>query len=252
MKETKHVESGVCLNCGSSDVKKYCSNCGQKFQPTKQPLRIFLQDAVETLFNVDSRWLKTLTDLFFKPGKVTKEYIEGKRATYLPPIRIYISISIFYFIVIRLTGGNQIFLINFGDSEGNLSQIAEFIKYALFFLVPIFGAIVQLFYRKRKAYYVEYLIFALHIHSIWFMLLIVEHLAIWFEVNFANSMVEAIAFVITGFTQIGTFVYLLMYLKRTFSTKWLGALGKSMGILFLYMVSFLVLIIPFLTFFSSE
>ncbi|HAW82051.1 MAG TPA: hypothetical protein DCX27_21525, partial [Balneola sp.] len=86
------IPDNHCLNCNEPVSGNYCSNCGQKFQPTKLPLRIYLEDTVETLFNVDNRVFKTLKDLFLKPGKITKEYISGHRATYLPPLRIYISI----------------------------------------------------------------------------------------------------------------------------------------------------------------
>ena len=79
-------QTNTCLNCGSAEVQNYCPVCGQKAQPTRLPLKLFFHDAIESLFNIDNRWLKTLRDLFIKPGKVTREYIEGKRARYLPPL----------------------------------------------------------------------------------------------------------------------------------------------------------------------
>ena len=213
---TLPLKESSCLNCQEVVSGNFCSNCGQKFQPTKLPLKLFLEDAVETLFNIDNRIFKTLRDLFFKPGKVTREYIEGKRAQYLPPLRIYVSISIIYFILVQWSDSNQIFFINFSDEESTISDLGTIIQYAVFIMVPVFALFTSLFYRKRKAYYVEYLILSLHIHSIWFVLLIIELFTIWVDGSFEQGWVDIIAMTISTLAQMATFIYIVIYLKRTF------------------------------------
>lgn len=231
---------GACLNCETQVSGKYCSNCGQKFQPTKLPLRIYLEDSVETLFNVDNRVFKTLKDLFLKPGKVTKDYIEGNRASYLPPLRIYISISFIYFLLAALSDSNQVFFINFGEDTTGMSEIAEKIQFALFFMVPYMALLIQLFYRKRKAFYVEYLIFAMHIHSIWFVLLCIELLTVYLQnfvpEDFSDPLYYPI-FILSSASQLLTFGYLIMGLRRVFESSWGGAFAKAFGIILLYFLT---------------
>lgn len=228
---------GDCLNCGTFVTGNYCTNCGQKFQPTKLPLKLFLEDAVETLFNIDNRILKTIKDLFTKPGKITKFYIEGKRASYLPPLRIYLSISIVYFLLIQLVDSTQVFFINFSGDEEGMSQMGTIIQYSLFFLVPIFALYTQLFHLKRKAYYVEYLILSFHIHSIWFIFLIIELFSVWLGERYPEGWVSIVAIILSVPAQAATLIYLAIYLKNTFDQKWRFAIIKSMGLMMLYLAT---------------
>lgn len=249
------AKSGACLNCGTHVAGNYCSNCGQKFQPTKLPLRLFLKDAVETLFNVDNRWLKTLKDLFAKPGKVTKEYIDGKRAQYLPPLRIYLSVSIVYFLLIQLSDSEQVFFINFsGDDQEGLSTVGTVIQYALFFLVPVFAWFAKLLHRKRKAFYIEYLIFAFHIHTVWFVFLMLELFTVWLNSTSGQGWVSTLAFILSIPAQALTFIYLIVYLKKTFDQSWFIAFLKSFILMLLYLTmlalttaAYIFLILPLFT-----
>lgn len=241
MDTTDLIENeGLCLNCDTQVSGKYCSNCGQKFQPTKLPLRIYLEDSVETLFNIDNRVFRTLKDLFLKPGKVTKDYIEGNRASYLPPLRIYISISFIYFLLASLFESNQIFFVNFGEDTGGATDIAKKLQFALFFMVPYMAVLIQFFYRKRKAFYVEYLIFAMHIHSIWFVLLCFELLTVYLETlvpeDFTNPVYYPI-FIASVVSQLMTFGYLIVGLKKVFGSSWGWSFAKGFGVILVYFLS---------------
>jgi hypothetical protein len=238
MEQTSAPKTETCLNCGSHDIGNYCARCGQKAQATRQPLRVFLSDAVESLFNIDNRWFRTIKDLFAKPGKVTQDYIEGKRARYLPPLRIYLSVSVIYFLLVWLVDSNQIFFINFESDDGSIANLAEVIQYLLFFLVPVFAFIVKVFHRKRKeAYYVEYLIFSFHIHTLWLVFLMVELFTIWLDGSFTQNWVKAVAIIIGVPAQLATFGYLIIYLKKVFNNSWLKSFSKSFGIMILYMAT---------------
>ncbi len=242
METEDKIISKTCLNCGSTTVEKYCANCGQKAQATKQPLRVFLTDAVETLFNIDSRWFKTVRDLFLRPGKVTSDYIEGKRASYLPPLRIYLSISIVYFLLVQLVDTNQIFFINFGFEDDSIGNIAEIIQYSLFFLVPVFAFFTKLIYRKRKQFYVEHLILSFHIHSIWFVLLMIELFTIWLNNSFSGRWIEIIATIISFPAQFGTFLYIVFNLKKLYQESWIKSISKSFLLMTLYIITMVGLV----------
>lgn len=230
---------GACLNCGTKVQANFCSNCGQKFQPTKLPLKLFLEDAVETLFNIDNRVFRTLKDLFGKPGKVTREYLEGRRASYLPPLRIYLSISIIYFLLARTIDSSKIFFINFGNDTLSSIGVGEIIEYILFFMVPVMALIVQFFHIKRKGFYVEYLIFSMHLHSIWFVLLSFQLIAIYLAdfVEHSYSSVPYLLLLLTDtLSQLLPFVYLMLFLKRVFDQGWVKAFAKAFGIMVFYLM----------------
>lgn len=97
------IKSGShCLNCGTALAQSYCSNCGQKDQTVKRPLTKMLREFFHTVFELDGRAYRTLFFLFTKPGFLTKEYIEGRRASYTPPLRMFLVLSILLFFVISV------------------------------------------------------------------------------------------------------------------------------------------------------
>nr|WP_255453939.1 DUF3667 domain-containing protein [Thioalkalivibrio sp. XN279] len=61
-----------------------------------------LQDAGDLIASLDSRLWRTLALLLFRPGRLTLDYLEGKRARYVPPFRLFISASIVFFFVASL------------------------------------------------------------------------------------------------------------------------------------------------------
>jgi len=237
-----------CLNCDEPVKGSFCSNCGQKFQPTKLPLRLYIEDTVETLFNVDNRVFRTLKDLLIKPGKITRDYIAGQRASYLPPLRIYISISVVYFLITLLTNSSQVFLVNLG-SEAAESGFGKVIQVFMFVLVPLFALFTKWLHRKRKAYYVEYLIFSLHIHSVWFFLLSFSVLATWcytyFQIDEGSFFYYSVA-AIQIIARSLFLIYFVVYLKKVFVQPWWKAIFKSMGIIFLYILAMILIILPYL------
>lgn len=138
--------------------------------------------------------------------------------------------------VVQLIDSNQIFFINFSEGEGSPEDLATIIQYMLFFMVPVFALATNLFYRKRKAYFIEYLILSFHIHTVWFVLLIIELFTLWLEAYFEQSWIIIIAEIIKAPAQLATFIYLLIYLKKTFHQGWLISLAKSVGIMIIYMM----------------
>ncbi len=104
-----------CKNCNEAlnGQEKFCSNCGQK-NIDRLNLKYIFSQFVEDIFNVDSKVFRTIKYLSLKPGFLTKEYIDGKRVHYVPPIRLYIVISVLFFFLISV--------IEFGDaSESSFS-----------------------------------------------------------------------------------------------------------------------------------
>lgn len=91
-----------CLNCGTPLQGPFCHYCGQ---PDKNFLRFFpvlLRELMEDLFDFDSRFMRTMKPLLFRPGKLTRDYLDGRRFRYTPPLRLYIFSSIACFFVAAL------------------------------------------------------------------------------------------------------------------------------------------------------
>ena len=87
-----------CDNCGASVAGRYCGNCGQRLEPPVHSLGHFLTVAMEDVTHADSRLWLTLWALLFKPGFLTHEFLAGRRARYLPPVRLYLVLSVVCFL----------------------------------------------------------------------------------------------------------------------------------------------------------
>ncbi|WP_299526685.1 DUF3667 domain-containing protein [uncultured Lutibacter sp.] len=100
--ETKGLE---CLNCGQpfTGNENFCSFCGQKNTIKKLNFGYFINNLISGFFSYDSRFWNTFIPLLTKPGKVSKEYIEGKRARFVNPFQLYLNISIIFFLIVGLT-----------------------------------------------------------------------------------------------------------------------------------------------------
>lgn len=90
------LERKPCKNCNSELVGLYCSECGQK---NSQLLSIkeILKEFSDNVFSFDTRFFITLKYLITKPGLLTTEYWLGRRTKYLPPLRLYLVMSLMYF-----------------------------------------------------------------------------------------------------------------------------------------------------------
>lgn len=87
-----------CLNCGATVEDRYCSHCGQENIVVKESFGHLLRHFFEDVTHYDSKFFITIKDLLLKPGFLTKEYLSGKRSSYLHPIRMYVFISFLYFL----------------------------------------------------------------------------------------------------------------------------------------------------------
>ena len=87
-----------CENCGNEVSQRYCGACGQRLDSPVHSLWEFSQHAAEDLTHADSRLWRTLAALMFRPGELTREFLAGRRARYLPPLRLYLVLSVAFFL----------------------------------------------------------------------------------------------------------------------------------------------------------
>lgn len=93
----------ACMNCGKPLDDQFCSACGQRKQRRLVSLFSLAGDFVSDLVNWDSRVWRTLWPLFFKPGLLTRAYLDGRREHYTPPVRMYLVSSIIFFLLISMS-----------------------------------------------------------------------------------------------------------------------------------------------------
>jgi hypothetical protein len=93
------VSTENCRNCGEVLTGQHCSHCGQPATVRVLSLWELTRDVVGDLLNVDSRVWRTLWPLAFRPGLLTQEFLRGRRASYTPPFRMYLVLSLAFFVL---------------------------------------------------------------------------------------------------------------------------------------------------------
>ena len=93
------VQSGTaCRNCGAVIPMRYCSDCGQLGADFHRPVWDLVASSIGDMFSLDGRLWRTLPKLLLRPGRMTREYIDGKRSRYVPPFRLFLLTSVIFFL----------------------------------------------------------------------------------------------------------------------------------------------------------
>lgn len=92
-----------CLNCGAEVQGRFCHICGQENTEPKESFWHLLTHFVYDITHFDGKFFSTLRYLLFRPGFLSIEYLKGRRASYLHPIRMYVFTSAFFFLVLFST-----------------------------------------------------------------------------------------------------------------------------------------------------
>ncbi|MCZ8197015.1 MAG: DUF3667 domain-containing protein [Flavobacterium sp.] len=98
----------TCLNCNHVVAERFCPNCGQENTDSRKSFHELFFHFFEDLTHYENSFWKTIRNLLFKPSALTKEYLSGKRMSYLAPIRLYIFISFLTFFLIAVLPGKNI------------------------------------------------------------------------------------------------------------------------------------------------
>ena len=118
----KLAGSAHCLNCGTALKGPFCYYCGQPDRNFMRFFPVLLRDLMEDLLDLDSRFMRTIKPLLFKPGRLTRDYMEGRRFRYAPPMRLYIFSSIVFFLLAAFLSSDAI-SINSVDNDSGIIHI---------------------------------------------------------------------------------------------------------------------------------
>ena len=111
----------VCANCHATLSGEYCAACGQRHEPHVHTVAHFAGEAFESVSHADSRLWRTLWYLLARPGFLSKEFFAGRRVSYLPPFRLYLVISVLFFLTVHLPEGAVIEL----DDEPSAQNVEQ-------------------------------------------------------------------------------------------------------------------------------
>jgi hypothetical protein len=182
----------------------------------------FIQQFAGNYIAAEGAFWRTLKLLLFRPGAITREYLDGRRRRYVLPLRLYLTVSVLVLLLVKLGVNVDVNTVNrdfptemprhlefnmgiwhAGLRDGTFfceglpqslckriqkridiapSQIVSevsgwaerFVAHlggAMFLLMPSFAMWMLLVYRNRRLHYTEHLVFALHLHTFWFIML---------------------------------------------------------------------------------
>jgi hypothetical protein len=98
------AQGGLCLNCGAALLGEYCHHCGQSGH-VHRSIGGWWHDIAHGVLHLDGKVWRTLPMLAFRPGELTRRYIDGERARFLSPIALFLFSVFLMFAVFSMVGG---------------------------------------------------------------------------------------------------------------------------------------------------
>jgi hypothetical protein len=99
-----HETASQCLNCGTPVTGNFCPTCGQETTLHVPSAGEFLHEFVGHYVALEGKLWQSLVLLLFKPGRLTLEYLQGRRVRYVLPLRLYLTFSIIFFALFKYGG----------------------------------------------------------------------------------------------------------------------------------------------------
>lgn len=92
-----------CPNCGKPVIGAYCAICGQPRDVNRRSIWGLVKVLVEDIASFDSRIMRTGWALVLRPGELASAFREGRTQRYLPALRLYLFVSLIFFLVLGAT-----------------------------------------------------------------------------------------------------------------------------------------------------
>jgi hypothetical protein len=265
----------LCKNCGAALLGRFCVNCSQAADVHVLTTRELVHELMEGLIHSDSRLWRTLKNLWFKPGRLTQEFVAGRRVAYLPPFRLYLVLSVIFFLIASFSHMHGEFIhfdhtpgaaknmdscddIDIGaiaqypdfnqrvrhackeivrDNGANLTHVAlSTMSKAMFIFLPLIAFLHWLMYWHPKYRYAEHLLFFVHLHAFYFSAAIVLLLA-----TDAADLWPKLQGANDGLQKLlgwSVVLYTVIAVRRVFAKSWKGAFFKTLALSLAYLVVF--------------
>ena len=102
--EAQGGDDRICLNCGTALIGPHCHNCGQAGH-VHRTLTAWWHDLAHGVLHLDGKIWRTLPLLVWRPGELTRRYIEGERARFVSPLALFLFSVFLMFAVFSTIGG---------------------------------------------------------------------------------------------------------------------------------------------------
>jgi len=246
----------ACENCGTALAGPFCHACGQAAEPPTRSVRAFASQTAADFTNLDSRVLRTLGLLLARPGRLTREYLDGRRVRYTQPLQVYLGAAAAFFFVnayrpfltFNAGTGRITSSLSAAGVSGSLGAeiraklaargtslqvfreqfegaVTGYLPAFLVGSVLLFALVLQLFFRGRRRPYLEHAVFALHWSAFFLLLMIVDRLLP------QRSGPPGLA---DGAVAVAALVYLALALQHVHGQSWLATGAKALGLFMAY------------------
>ena len=221
-----------CKNCRTQFDGGFCPNCGQKDIDLERPMSSLVGDVLKETIDLDGRASHTIRALFLRPGFLTNEFLAGRRRMYTPPLRLYLVLSVTFFVLVAWLAGQGVLLdpsqATAADAASQEQFLSNDLPRMMFVLLPIFALLMKVVFFRRL--YFDHIIFSIHLHSAAYVVL-----ALMLPIEeLANDYIFLmIAQVILLF---GFIAYFIVAVRRVYEAGWVVSILKSLLVLFGYMV----------------
>lgn len=244
----------ICQNCGCSLQENFCPNCGEKrFDSHSLTIKHYLEETFEGLAHFDNKFFRTIKTLVARPGKLSREYVEGRRVRYMKPVQFFLVVNVLFFV---LTLPNRFRSNPFSQPLQSYMQFSSYTKFHtkeaveaklkklsipfneyellfdekmssnskefIFLLIPFYGMLFFLAFIFKKIPFVGHLVFATHFIAFIILWFLVSNYVLGLpyyliaKVNYSASFDIFISFL--GIAVI--FSYLFLAVRRFYKAHW--------------------------------
>lgn len=224
----------ICKNC-ETELKsdfRFCPKCGQEHKDKVVHFKQFILDFLGDYFTFDSLIIRSVKPLLFNPGFLTNEFIEGRRVRYIPPLRMFIFISIIFFLILGRVDAS-VAIEATEESEFLDSFFSVWFPRLFFLLLPLFAMFLYMLFRKPGRFYLVHFIFSIHLHAFIFVLSTVMVILIDYIFPSSVFLSQWSLIIIILLLQ----VYLLIALKKVYEQRWFTSIMKLVLLNIMYVVS---------------
>jgi Protein of unknown function (DUF3667) len=260
--------SSSCRNCGAALTGPFCSRCGQREIDYHQSFGTVFRDFLDSFLTFDGKVIQTLWLLLSRPGELTIRFLQGQQIRFLNPIRLYVSVSLVFFLVLHFAQPNAALVVVKGDApaghqanaapteqtagedqqfeakmikkygseqEFGSHLAAEFIErlqWMILICVPIYAGLLKLLYLRSKRPYLAHLVFAFHLHSAFFVCTLVQTFLGAIATTAHLDWIKWLA----GLLELWLIVYLFLAQKKVYAQPWGRTVLKFFGLYAVYAV----------------
>ena len=123
--DAHHAAPANCLNCNAAVSGNFCHNCGQETRNHAPSFMEFAHEFIGHYVALEGRLWGTFGRLLFRPGALTNEYVAGRRKRYVEPLRLYLSLSILFFALLKFTNSEPVILNDNDSRPAAVKEMAE-------------------------------------------------------------------------------------------------------------------------------